>query len=166
MGIVRKVGRAIGVAAGMAAFGVFAAAHAETPTAVNLGKAWKVYKESWTQADEAGYSKFVQGIGRSDCISLESCLKSEANPYRSDVDPSLPGDCADMAYVLRAYYAWKNGLPFSYQNAMRTADRSRQDIRYSTEGNIVTGRRQILNIVRSEERRVGKECRSRWSPYH
>jgi len=23
-----------------------------------------------------------------------------------------------------------------------------------------------LQIVRSEERRVGKECRSRWSPYH
>ena len=23
-----------------------------------------------------------------------------------------------------------------------------------------------INIVRSEERRVGKECRSRWSPYH
>ena len=23
-----------------------------------------------------------------------------------------------------------------------------------------------LMIVRSEERRVGKECRSRWSPYH
>ena len=22
------------------------------------------------------------------------------------------------------------------------------------------------NTVRSEERRVGKECRSRWSPYH
>ena len=24
----------------------------------------------------------------------------------------------------------------------------------------------IENIGRSEERRVGKECRSRWSPYH
>ena len=24
----------------------------------------------------------------------------------------------------------------------------------------------IGNAVRSEERRVGKECRSRWSPYH
>ena len=24
----------------------------------------------------------------------------------------------------------------------------------------------ILNALRSEERRVGKECRSRWSPYH
>ena len=23
-----------------------------------------------------------------------------------------------------------------------------------------------LSVVRSEERRVGKECRSRWSPYH
>ena len=23
-----------------------------------------------------------------------------------------------------------------------------------------------LDVVRSEERRVGKECRSRWSPYH
>ena len=24
----------------------------------------------------------------------------------------------------------------------------------------------VLEVVRSEERRVGKECRSRWSPYH
>ena len=24
----------------------------------------------------------------------------------------------------------------------------------------------ILLLARSEERRVGKECRSRWSPYH
>ena len=25
---------------------------------------------------------------------------------------------------------------------------------------------KTLNTTRSEERRVGKECRSRWSPYH
>ena len=24
----------------------------------------------------------------------------------------------------------------------------------------------VVNKLRSEERRVGKECRSRWSPYH
>ena len=24
----------------------------------------------------------------------------------------------------------------------------------------------IIIVLRSEERRVGKECRSRWSPYH
>ena len=27
-------------------------------------------------------------------------------------------------------------------------------------------RAATLGVVRSEERRVGKECRSRWSPYH
>src|SRR5690606_41077015 len=25
---------------------------------------------------------------------------------------------------------------------------------------------EVLEFLRSEERRVGKECRSRWSPYH
>ena len=25
---------------------------------------------------------------------------------------------------------------------------------------------QVKTVERSEERRVGKECRSRWSPYH
>src|SRR3712207_8682515 len=27
-------------------------------------------------------------------------------------------------------------------------------------------RRCSISVLRSEERRVGKECRSRWSPYH
>ena len=31
-------------------------------------------------------------------------------------------------------------------------------------GNVVTA--TFSEIIRSEERRVGKECRSRWSPYH
>ena len=25
---------------------------------------------------------------------------------------------------------------------------------------------KVIRSIRSEERRVGKECRSRWSPYH
>ena len=25
---------------------------------------------------------------------------------------------------------------------------------------------RVIDMTRSEERRVGKECRSRWSPYH
>jgi len=27
-------------------------------------------------------------------------------------------------------------------------------------------KRRVAKLARSEERRVGKECRSRWSPYH
>ena len=32
--------------------------------------------------------------------------------------------------------------------------------------NIDALRSALNNFLRSEERRVGKECRSRWSPYH
>src|SRR3712207_7108972 len=35
-----------------------------------------------------------------------------------------------------------------------------------TLGSIVYFRRVDGTVIRSEERRVGKECRSRWSPYH
>ena len=35
--------------------------------------------------------------------------------------------------------------------------------RYGTEERSMIA---VLQAVRSEERRVGKECRSRWSPYH
>ena len=30
----------------------------------------------------------------------------------------------------------------------------------------VTNAGTVMLVSRSEERRVGKECRSRWSPYH
>src|SRR2546425_13258078 len=30
----------------------------------------------------------------------------------------------------------------------------------------VTSSADVARLMRSEERRVGKECRSRWSPYH
>ena len=39
--------------------------------------------------------------------------------------------------------------------------------RFSCENGLsVTVRQQGTDLTRSEERRVGKECRSRWSPYH
>ena len=31
---------------------------------------------------------------------------------------------------------------------------------------VVSGAKTQFEAIRSEERRVGKECRSRWSPYH
>ena len=37
---------------------------------------------------------------------------------------------------------------------------------YVDEKPLGTPRQTHLNLLRSEERRVGKECRSRWSPYH
>src|SRR3712207_3372136 len=43
--------------------------------------------------------------------------------------------------------------------------KSRRDIQKLLE-DIQKGLSQPLKQLRSEERRVGKECRSRWSPYH
>ena len=40
---------------------------------------------------------------------------------------------------------------------------------YNTADSLIVGNflgSNALAAVRSEERRVGKECRSRWSPYH
>src|SRR5256886_11963916 len=49
-------------------------------------------------------------------------------------------------------------------------------VRYFSQPNLLAGRRLVPEFFqeqvsgaalgRSEERRVGKECRSRWSPYH
>jgi hypothetical protein len=119
--------------------------HALIPAAKNLGEEWHIYKTKWEEEDERGYQAFVTAIGRSRCFTLDDCLRDPANPYRDLNDNRIYlGDCADMAYFLRGYYAWKNGLPFSYQHQMRTADGSRDDLRYSGKGNVVTGRRTAL----------------------
>ena len=37
---------------------------------------------------------------------------------------------------------------------------------YTTVASIIKNLERKQYVTRSEERRVGKECRSRWSPYH
>ena len=78
---------------------------------------WRITTDHWTPADEAGFGRFVTAIGDSGCSSSESCLRSAANPWRGSEDRhflDVDVDCAKLPYLLRAYYAWKNGLPFSY----------------------------------------------------
>src|SRR5258708_29651697 len=44
--------------------------------------------------------------------------------------------------------------------------RQSEQLVYTAAETIPDLERQIVAQERSEERRVGKECRSRWSPYH
>ena len=44
-------------------------------------------------------------------------------------------------------------------------ERQKIEVTIPMKGNIIRYE-QVSNDMRSEERRVGKECRSRWSPYH
>src|SRR3712207_8893575 len=50
-------------------------------------------------------------------------------------------------------------VTFTASNDLELTTGTRAEIRYLN----LVGKRYI---ARSEERRVGKECRSRWSPYH
>src|SRR2546426_4085122 len=45
-------------------------------------------------------------------------------------------------------------------------DQPRRSVRSMGSGFVINANGHILTNNRSEERRVGKECRSRWSPYH
>ena len=40
------------------------------------------------------------------------------------------------------------------------------DLVFTKSDGVTVGDEAISFVPRSEERRVGKECRSRWSPYH
>lgn len=105
---------------------------------------WRITKDRWGASDEQGFQEFVARIGAEDCWSIDACMKSPANPYRH-TDPKVKFliDCADVPYFLRAYYAWKNGLPFAWQSAMQSSDGPRGDIRYSSGGNRVVGRSHV-----------------------
>jgi hypothetical protein len=106
---------------------------------------WRILKTGWNASDERAYGEFVHAIGASDCRTVDDCLKGPANIYRAG-DPAgmnFFADCADLPYVLRAYFAWKNGLPFSYAGDMAANGRS-TDLRYSRLGNHVVRRIDVV----------------------
>src|SRR5215204_7418135 len=52
-------------------------------------------------------------------------------------------------------------------SASLTAKRLRDlELEYLEQVGYITAAAAAVEVARSEERRVGKECRSRWSPYH
>lgn len=112
-------------------------------SAVHAEGTWRVVKDHWAAADEAGFARFVEAIGDSTCSSSQSCLRDAANPFRGsdkkflDIDT----DCAKWPYLLRAYYAWKNGLPFSYVDAIAGDG----DERHSRSGNRPVSRHAFID---------------------
>jgi hypothetical protein len=116
-------------------------AHAEGP---NVSGVWTITKSEWSEADEKGFGDFVRGLGRSGCSTSVECLRVPANPYRDSDPKSLKfiADCADFPYMLRAYYAWKNGLPFAYVEAVSGKG---SDIRYEGANHPST-RRELIDL--------------------
>ncbi len=100
--------------------------------------------DRWSAGDERGYGDFIAAIGAADCRTVDQCLHDSANPFRASDPPGtvFESDCSDLPYVLRFYYAWKRGLPFSYEDGVAPIGASSDD-RYSPSGNRVTSRRTV-----------------------
>ncbi len=111
--------------------------------------AWKITKTQWSVQDEKSFQEMVTRLGEAvesrKCKTVTECLKSPANTYFKS-DPAglrYVADCADFPYYMRAYFAWKNGLPFSFATSMRFRNvpgNQDRDIRYSRYGNEVASR--------------------------
>ncbi|MEI9885038.1 MAG: hypothetical protein WDN08_00845 [Rhizomicrobium sp.] len=118
--------------------------------AAQAASTYVVRFDHWSEGDERGYRDFVAALGEDGCNTVDACLHSAANPYRSS-DPAgtvFESDCSDLPYVLRFYYAWKRGLPFSYEDGVLPRSGSR-DFRYSRNGNYVTSRRDVAGGTQS-----------------
>lgn len=115
--------------------------------------AWRITQPAWTTSHETQFGNFVTRIGKAvenrECSTVASCLRSNANMFFGS-DPGglrFYADCADFPYYLRAYFAWKNGLPFSYVKqvvAQPTTESTSSDLRYTSAGNLVEKRADII----------------------
>jgi hypothetical protein len=100
--------------------------------------------DRWSAEDERDWRAFIQTIGESECNTLNACLHGSANPFRASDPPDyrFAADCADLPYVLRFYFAWKRGLPFSYVGEVSPRGLG-GDIRYTKAGNAVETRTDV-----------------------
>jgi hypothetical protein len=105
--------------------------HARGPfRQAGVASAWAA-RERWSAGTERLYSMFVESLfaypfDDRTWTNLETIL---ADPQRnllfghlgSDEERriALEPDCADLPYFLRAYFAWKLGLPFAYRHCNR-----------------------------------------------
>ncbi len=133
---------------------VFEPEYIQFPTVnVNSPYAYKIKKAAWSDQDEKNYEEFVAHLGeaieRGQCHTYENCMKSPANPYFNTYpnDFRFFSDCADLPYMLRGYFAFKNNLPFAFQVTVTPRNvpgNGVSDIRYNPHGNYVVSRATLV----------------------
>ena len=69
-------------------------------------------------------------------------------------------------HTLRLYLAVPDCAARYHAGLLDAADRARLSLHPARAAQTGWQVSRFLKLTRSEERRVGKECRSRWSPYH
>ncbi|MDP3273599.1 MAG: hypothetical protein Q8Q09_00285 [Deltaproteobacteria bacterium] len=103
-----------------------------------ISEAWPVVN-TWSPEFEREYTEFVAALGRGvaerRCNRMDRCLRNpEVNRLYdplSDHNLHMDIDCADLPYVLRAYFSFKRKLPFGYTYyVVGAASRAGKDPRY------------------------------------
>ena len=100
-----------------------------------------------------------------DAISAASDKLKKFNT-KVNIIHDVPCEClfvsGDLCFELRAF----SGDKFGHVGIVREFGKSGEFL-FEAGGVVQDGNNgRNLRLTRSEERRVGKECRSRWSPYH
>src|SRR2546422_10654496 len=128
--------------------------------------------------DESGKVRLrvVANLGRRDRLKDSGALDTLAGAF-TRLDPE-PGSCLTGALPLVAPVLERLDLVGIVDRAAPMRGRSQLthgEVIAALVANRLTAPRPLYDVVgwaqsyasnRSEERRVGKECRSRWSPYH
>ena len=76
--------------------------------------------------------------------------------------PAL-GKVSRFVHSVRCRFSFVMNPLFPKQNWYHLLEKSKKG---TVRGKYLAQEHNTLTLLRSEERRVGKECRSRWSPYH
>src|SRR2546430_6620255 len=92
------------------------------------------------------------------------CGNTRNDDVRNDPQPAVLLPYTLLAPPGRTLAVRTQGDPKSLMNALRTQVREMD--REQPISGPTTFEEEVGFRTRSEERRVGKECRSRWSPYH
>ena len=81
-------------------------------------------------------------------------------------DLVLPHQLTMKMYCPQSFSLILTGKNLQYSVADPSFDDGDNEMKHDAWRWTLKGGEFFLASIRSEERRVGKECRSRWSPYH
>src|SRR5919106_6725511 len=125
----------------------------------------KIFKALATFDRRANFQTWIVSISRNLCIDHYRSVRKERQTIAREVDTGdlqpastdrTPYAAAEHQDLRAMLHQALQGLPPTLRTAVVLRDL--QELSYQEIADKLG--------LRSEERRVGKECRSRWSPYH
>jgi hypothetical protein len=138
----------------------------------SAGSVWPV-RQSWNRATENLYSAWIEKLfdaplnEEPSWPSLDKVIRDKTRNVlfnylglREDDVLVMKPDCADMPYFLRAYFAFKMGLPFGYANCSRGGNTVPKCYNFQTMLNVSTGQQGLAQSFAQYLKVVGDGVQS------